>query len=98
MTSTTTTQTRQTHEAAGMSGRFYQAIPRDELDAIRAARHDEAGNPLDTLIHRDGGAPLRCCLRETRPAERVLLTGGVGSRTACWSRTDARPRPSSKNS
>jgi hypothetical protein len=124
-----------------MSGRFYLAIPRDELDAIRAARHDEAGNPLDTLIHRDGGAPLRCCLRETRPAERVLLiaytppgtagayaergpvfihadrcggyltpaapelshasgptTGGVGSRTACWSRTDARPRPSSKNS
>jgi hypothetical protein len=56
-----------------MSGRFYRAIPRDELDAIRAARHDEAGNPLDTLIHRDGGAPLRCCLRETRPAERVLL-------------------------
>jgi hypothetical protein len=61
-----------THGAAGTSGLLYQAIPPDELDAIRAAR-DEAGNPLAAQVDRDGGAPLRCCLRESRPGERLLL-------------------------
>ncbi|GEM_PF-175089 len=52
---------------------LYQAIPAAELDAIRAAGRDEAGNPLEVQVHRDGGAPLRCCLREARPGERLLL-------------------------
>ena len=51
----------------------YLAIPADELDAIRAAGRDEAGNPLEVQVHADGGAPLRCCLREARPGERLLL-------------------------
>jgi Protein of unknown function (DUF1203) len=51
----------------------YQAIPAEELDAIRAAGRDEAGNPLEVQVHAEGGAPLRCCLREARPGERLLL-------------------------
>jgi hypothetical protein len=51
----------------------YLAIPADELDAIRAAGRDEAGNPLEVQVHADGGAPLRCCLREARAGERLLL-------------------------
>ncbi len=51
----------------------YQAIPGDVLDAIRAAGRDEAGNPLKVQVHQDSGAPLRCCLREARAGERLLL-------------------------
>jgi hypothetical protein len=54
-------------------GFCYQAIPGGELDAIRAAGRDEAGNPLKVQVYRDGGAPLRCCLREARAGERLLL-------------------------
>ena len=34
---------------------------------------DEAGNRLTVQADADGGSPLRCCLRETVPGERVLL-------------------------
>ncbi len=51
----------------------YQAISPGELDGIRAAGRDEAGNPLEVQVHADGGAPLRCCLREARAGERLLL-------------------------
>src|SRR5580658_3115361 len=51
----------------------YQAIPAEDLDAIRAARQDEAGNQLAVQVHAEGGAPLRCCLREARAGERLLL-------------------------
>jgi hypothetical protein len=67
------TATTGIHEAAGTSGLLYQAIPPDELDAIRAAGRDEAGNPLEAQVARNYGDPLRCCLRETRPGERLLL-------------------------
>ncbi len=55
------------------TGLLYEAIPTAELDAIRAAGRDEAGNPLEVQVHRDGGAPLRCCLREARAGDRLLL-------------------------
>jgi hypothetical protein len=28
---------------------------------------------LEVQVHRDGGAPLRCCLREARAGDRLLL-------------------------
>jgi hypothetical protein len=68
-----TYEIRGTHRAAGTSRLLYQAIPTDELDAIRTAGRDEAGNPLDTHVDQDGGEPLRCCLRESRPGDRLLL-------------------------
>jgi hypothetical protein len=50
-----------------------EAIPAARLDEIRAHGTDEAGNPLAPQVDTEGGSPLRCCLRETEPGERVLL-------------------------
>jgi hypothetical protein len=51
----------------------FEPIPAGELDKIRAAGVDEAGNRLTAQADPEGGNPLRCCLRETRPGEQVLL-------------------------
>jgi hypothetical protein len=66
-------ETPGTREPAGVSGLLYQPVPPGELDAIRAAAQDEAGNPLTAQASQDGGEPLRCCLREARAGERLLL-------------------------
>ena len=50
-----------------------QAIPPEYLDRVRAAGRDEAGNELPVRVEADGGHPLRCCLRDSRAGERVLL-------------------------
>lgn len=50
-----------------------EAIPAAELDRIRAARTDEAGNRLTPQVLAEGGSPLRCCLRDADPGEQVLL-------------------------
>ena len=52
----------------------FEPIPPDTLERIRADMVDEAGNELTGQVVADGGSPLRCCLRETTPGERVLLT------------------------
>jgi hypothetical protein len=51
----------------------FEPIPPDTLRAIRAAGVDEAGNRLTVQTDTDGGSPLRCCLRESTPGERLLL-------------------------
>jgi hypothetical protein len=61
-----------TRPAAGGQLRF-EPIPAATLDGIRAAGLDEAGNQLTVQTDTGGGSPLRCCLRETVPGERVLL-------------------------
>ncbi|HLK01462.1 MAG TPA: DUF1203 domain-containing protein [Streptosporangiaceae bacterium] len=60
-----------------------EAIPAAELDAVRATMRDGAGNRLSVQVDADGGSPLRCCLRLSRPGERLLLIsymppGGTG--------------------
>jgi hypothetical protein len=62
---------KQTKEAT--SSLVFEAIPAAELEKIRAAGRDEAGNPLAAQIDAEGGSPLRCCLRKARPGERMLL-------------------------
>jgi hypothetical protein len=61
-----------TRPPAGGQFRF-EPIRAATLDGIRAARVDEAGNRLTVRTDTGGGSPLRCCLRETVPGERVLL-------------------------
>ena len=61
----------------------YEPIPVAYLDHVRTAGLDEAGNPLVVRVEDEGGHPLRCCLRDSRPGERVLLIaytppGGAG--------------------
>jgi hypothetical protein len=54
-------------------GLTFDPIPPAELDRIRTAGVDEAGNRLTVRADAAGGAPLRCCLRESTPGERLLL-------------------------
>jgi Protein of unknown function (DUF1203) len=50
-----------------------RALPQDRVDAIRGAGVDEFGNKVEVTTVSEGGAPLRCCLREATPGERVAL-------------------------
>jgi hypothetical protein len=50
-----------------------EAIPAATLSRIRSTGRDEAGNELRARVDDEGGSPLRCCLRDTAPGERVLL-------------------------
>ncbi|MDQ6875485.1 MAG: DUF1203 domain-containing protein [Actinomycetota bacterium] len=49
------------------------AVPPAELRRIRAQQHDDHGNPLIGVVDEVGGAPLRCCLRDSHPGERIAL-------------------------
>jgi hypothetical protein len=55
-----------------LPGARVEAIPDTELDRIRAAGIDDAGNELTVLTGHDGGDPLRCCLTVSKPGEPVL--------------------------
>ncbi len=55
-----------------LQGARVAAIPEAELDRIRAAGIDDAGNPLVVLDDHDGGDPLRCCLTVSKPGEPVF--------------------------
>lgn len=64
-----------THPPAGGKPEtlVFEPIPAAGLEQIRAAGMDEAGNRLTVQADTEGGSPLRCCLRESRPGERLLL-------------------------
>lgn len=51
------------------------AIPRAQIDSMRAAGHDGFGNPLKARAIEPGagGVPLRCCLTEAKSGDRVAL-------------------------
>ena len=70
---TTNTPEQATAPATAEGGFLFEAIGPAELEQIRAAGADEAGNPLAAQADATGGSPLRCCLRETVPGEQVLL-------------------------
>jgi hypothetical protein len=43
-------------------------------DVVAALRvRDDAGRPPRAVVDAEGGSPLRCCLRASRPGERLLL-------------------------
>jgi hypothetical protein len=45
----------------------------EDLDRIRDAGIDDFGNILNPVVDEAGGSPLRCCLRDARPGERIAL-------------------------
>jgi hypothetical protein len=47
------------------------ALPAELLDDVRAGAYER---PVERLV-ADGGEPLRCCLRDSRPGEEALLFG-----------------------
>ena len=50
------------------------SIPAEVLDRVRSTGRDEAGTPAVSLCAR-GGEPLRCCLRDARTREDIILFG-----------------------
>ena len=50
------------------------ALPLDVLDAVRAGGRDASGSPVEQ-VEATGGEPLRCCLRDARDGESLLLFG-----------------------
>lgn len=70
----TTHPAEQTTTEIPVERRFvFEPIPPSRLQEVRTTGADEAGNRLTVQADTDGGSPLRCCLRETVPGERVLL-------------------------
>jgi hypothetical protein len=70
-----TTQTSQpTVPGSPAAGRLiFEPIPPATLQQIRAAGTDEAGNQVSVRVVTEGGSPVRCCLREAVPGDRLLL-------------------------
>jgi hypothetical protein len=48
-------------------------IPAQRLAEVRGGGRDDDGNPFTPFTVTEGGAPLRCCLRDARPGERIGL-------------------------
>ena len=51
-----------------------RAIPEGELARVRAGGRDASGNPV-VRATAEGGEPLRCCLRNARAGEALILFG-----------------------
>jgi Protein of unknown function (DUF1203) len=49
-------------------------IPGAILEHVRSSRLDASGNPVERVT-AEGGEPLRCCLRNARAGESLLLFG-----------------------
>lgn len=60
-------------ETASTTGRTHlpRPIAPDVVDALRT--RDDAGRRTVAFIDREGGAPLRCCLRRSEPGETIAL-------------------------
>lgn len=52
---------------------FITGLPANDLARIRANGIDDFGNLLVPFVDEDGGAPLRCCLRESSPGDLIIL-------------------------
>ena len=50
------------------------ALSPEVLERVRASRVDVSGTPIEQVT-AEGGEPLRCCLRNARPGEALLLFG-----------------------
>lgn len=51
----------------------FHAIDPAELARIRAASVDDFGNPVVPVVDEHGGSPLRCCLTDASPGDRIAL-------------------------
>lgn len=49
-------------------------LPDETLDRVRATGLDASGSPVEHVV-AGGGEPLRCCLRDAAPGERLALFG-----------------------
>ncbi|HEU0285871.1 MAG TPA: DUF1203 domain-containing protein [Nocardioidaceae bacterium] len=48
-------------------------IPAETVRRLRDQGHDDHGHAWEPRIDDEGGAPLRCCLRDSKPGEEIVL-------------------------
>lgn len=51
----------------------FTGIDTDELARILASGSDHGGNEIEPFVDDDGGWPLRCCLADSRPGDRIAI-------------------------
>jgi len=51
----------------------FVARPIDPAVVAQLRDRDDAGRTPETVVDAEGGSPLRCCLRASRPGEELLL-------------------------
>ena len=51
----------------------YRVLPITPAVVARLRERDDAGQPMRPQLDEEGGSPLRCCLRHSRPGERIAL-------------------------
>jgi len=51
----------------------FSGIDRNVLDHILDAGIDPGGNPVEPFTDDDGDWPMRCCLTDSRPGERIAI-------------------------
>ena len=56
-----------------MSTFLLRAVDPTELAAVRSTGRDVAGHVPEPFQDSEGGSQLRCCLRRSRPGDRLLL-------------------------
>lgn len=71
---TNTTSPATTGQASGQARAAFRihAIPAEVLDAVRTGDHSTAETPAQRVT-AEGGEPVRCCLRNARAGEEMVL-------------------------
>ena len=51
----------------------FTGIDTSELDRVLTIGTDHGGNAIEPFVDADGGWPLRCCLDDSRPGDRIAI-------------------------
>lgn len=73
MTSMLNTPAATAASAAVAAGTDYRVLPIAPEVIARLRESDDAGRTVPPQLDEEGGSPLRCCLRHSRPGERITL-------------------------
>ncbi|GAA5093580.1 DUF1203 domain-containing protein [Nocardia iowensis] len=65
-----------------LGGLRIQAIPLGTMRRLRSQGYDDHGHPWVRRVDREGGAPLRCCLRDSLAGEGIVLISYAPVRAA----------------
>ena len=52
---------------------FSSGIDPVELQSVLGRGVDHGGNPIEPFVDAEGGWPLRCCLQNSRPDDRIAI-------------------------
>ena len=52
---------------------IYEGLDAAEYARVLETGVDHGGNPIEPFVDDDGGWPLRCCLRDSNPGDRIAI-------------------------